>query len=90
MITQLQSLIQQPDRYQHLVSRATAALQESHYSELDKIMCKAHGARLMLTRSEPTYFHKQLAQAALLHEVAGAMRVQHDLQVRNPTRTGDD
>jgi hypothetical protein len=87
MITQLQPQIQQSNRYQHLVSRATAALQESHYSALRKIVCKAQGACLRLTGSVPTYFHKQLAQAALLREVDGAVRIQNDLQVRSPTRT---
>jgi hypothetical protein len=58
-----------------------AALKQSHYTELHNILCEVDGTALTLTGSVPTYFHKQLAQAALIREVAGAVRIRNELKV---------
>jgi osmotically-inducible protein OsmY len=66
-----------------VAAAAAASLQDSGYAALSLVGCRAHGDRVVLDGSVPTYHLKQLAQT-VVQRVAGVGRVDNQLAVRRP------
>jgi osmotically-inducible protein OsmY len=66
-----------------VAAAAAASLQGSGYAALAFVGCRAHGDRVVLDGSVPTYHLKQLAQT-VVQRVAGVGRVDNRLAVRRP------
>jgi osmotically-inducible protein OsmY len=63
-----------------VVALAEARLQASPYKSIQKIVCVYHEGSLVLRGCLPTFFHKQMAQQAVV-DIMGVKQVDNQIKV---------
>ncbi len=76
-----------PPRDSSIATRAEAVLKRSRYRELGTVHCYVEDGALVLVGQVSSYFLKQMAQA-LLRRVIGSLKIENELEVVYPSRTG--